>query len=431
MFLPEESDENQQLKSASVNHFDWLRLETEALRITGNLKNSESDGLSLKSTSWRPSGTIRVWDDLIDSYSTTRRVFDHYEYYPCPGSDTDDPGIDVIDTEDNFDTEEFTDMEETGDCYRAIYRTETNSTNSHYIPLKGVEVRARRWFTTHKGYTDSNGNFTCDGTFKRDANYSIKWERWDFDIRDGSYGQAYYNGTKQTGDWNLDIDDSETPKSWLFAHIFRAAHTYYYNHSRWGIKAPPRRDGVFQLLQQRLHIAGKDKSGRSHFYDFNSFVQSAEVVVYRNNYDSREVFGTAVHELAHASHWELGYSTGQYVLDALFDDPFLPESWAVGVETVVTNDVYETDDYERKQGETIPMMSDGYTSIVWDMIDDNNQFGTNSNYPDDLVSGYTLSQLEGALPGSLGSWWRWRDKIKENYNNPTEEHLDALFRSFK
>ncbi len=30
--------------------------------------------------------------------------------------------------------------------------------------IEGVVVRATRWFTTHKGTTDSLGNFTCDGT---------------------------------------------------------------------------------------------------------------------------------------------------------------------------------------------------------------------------------------------------------------------------
>ncbi len=38
------------------------------------------------------------------------------------------------------------------------------------IPLVGALVRARRWFTTHSGYTDSNGKFSCDGRFRRDAN---------------------------------------------------------------------------------------------------------------------------------------------------------------------------------------------------------------------------------------------------------------------
>ena len=59
------------------------------------------------------------------------------------------------------------------------------------IPLIGAKVRARRWFTTHVGYTNPNGNYSCNGTFKRPANYCIIWEGSDWDIRDGAIGQAY------------------------------------------------------------------------------------------------------------------------------------------------------------------------------------------------------------------------------------------------
>ena len=38
-----------------------------------------------------------------------------------------------------------------------------------------------------------------------DANYSIKWERWDFDVKNGFIDQAYLYGPEQTGEWNLNI----------------------------------------------------------------------------------------------------------------------------------------------------------------------------------------------------------------------------------
>ena len=43
-----------------------------------------------------------------------------------------------------------------------------------YVPVKGLIVRARRWFTTHKGTTAEDGTFSCDGKFKGDANYSFE-----------------------------------------------------------------------------------------------------------------------------------------------------------------------------------------------------------------------------------------------------------------
>ena len=111
----------------------------------------------------------------------------------------------------------------------------------------------------------------------------------------------------------------------------------------------------------------------------------------------------------------------------------ITESWATGVETVVTRDVYGSKDYNLKyQYYTISEMADGYTSIVEDMIDDWNQYSTyNSSRPDDQVSGYTLSQIESALPSNLGNWWTWRENLKNRYDNPTEDHLDKLFQDLK
>lgn len=173
LFLPEEIGDNQESKAEYINHADWQLLEGEALRITNNLYPEVEGSVNLKSTSWRPAGTIRVWDDVINSYSTTRKVFDHYEYYNCEtGEPVNPPPVDpggimlkvaVLPPDTAIEY-----------CTRAVYRYETSTSNTHFIPMGGVEVRARRWFTTHKGITDVNGNFVCDGTFERPANYSIK-----------------------------------------------------------------------------------------------------------------------------------------------------------------------------------------------------------------------------------------------------------------
>ncbi|HOP31487.1 MAG TPA: hypothetical protein PKZ64_18080 [Spirochaetota bacterium] len=441
LFLPEDVGDNQESKGEVINHADWQLLEGEALRITNNLNPEVEGSVNLKSTSWRPAGTIRVYDDVINSYSTTRKVFDHYEYYNCETGEpvnppSEDPGgimlkVAVLPPDTAIEY-----------CTRAVYRYETSTSNTHFIPMEGVEVRARRWFTTYKGITDVNGNFVCDGTFEHSAEYSIKWERYDFDIRDGSYGQAYYNtGENQTGPWFLDIEENSTPKSFLFAHIFRAAYTYYYKNSIWGIKTPPTRDGIFAILQQRLHIAGKFDgiiNSRSHYFDFSKLIQAAEVVVYKSTYNSRGIFGTSIHELAHASHWEMGYSTAQYVLDYLISDPKVPESWAVGVEWKITNDIYPSSiysNYASHQGETISEIvnNEGYTPLVIDLIDNVNQslLFADTDYPNDQVEGYTLSQLENALFLSNGIWWIWQFRIQDMFNNPTETYVDYLFQNYK
>ena len=128
---------------------------------------------------------------------------------------------------------------------------------------------------------------------------------------------------------------------------------------------------------------------------------------------------------------------------------FLKESWAEGVEHTITNRVYPAaivgvvnfpyiDNLQRQTLRYIQTESDGYTPIVIDMMDNVNQFAVpirgrfDRNRPNDRVRGYTLGELEDALPGSFGSWWRWRTRIREMYHNPTEgAELDYLFREYR
>ena len=65
------------------------------------------------------------------------------------------------------------------------------------IGMEGVKVQARRWFTTHTGYPNATtGYYSCDGTFKRPANYSFDFERYDFNIK-GSGVRTNFDGPKK------------------------------------------------------------------------------------------------------------------------------------------------------------------------------------------------------------------------------------------
>lgn len=382
-FMPDEDELGEKSTDGSLDLTSWYIIEKAAFERAGY----DVDDVGMKSTSWTPSGKITVEDDYLGT-----------------------------------------------------------------IPVEGALVRARNILKVREGLTRSDGTFSVDGSFTaKDVEISIKWERWDFDIRHGSYGQAYVHGgdLDRGKEWNVRISSGHAPNSWLHAHIHRAAMVYYYECGRWGIKAPPRRDGVFGALNHRLHIAGKDEDGRSHYFDFNHFWLAAQVVVRSNRtnsnivYHARHIFGTTIHELAHASHWEWAYSTKQYVLDWLDSEPKVPESWAVGVAWQVTNECYGLDinssgnfdwNYQVYNLSKIPTL-DGYTPLVIDLIDNVNQSIYNSARPNDQVTGYTLGQLENALlfvpnDGIIG-WELWRKHIKEWYNNPTEGYVDYLFDNYK
>ena len=303
-----------------------------------NNLNEGDNGTLNKSSKWRPKGTIKLWDDY---YST-------------------------------------------------------------YKPLEGVKVRARRWFTTHTGITNSSGYYSCNGRFRRPANYSIKWERYHFSIRSGTYGQAKYDGPKQRGDWNWNINDESQE---LYAIVFKAAHYYYYKNIL-NLKRPPlngtlkpqMKIGVYNFPNpDNENVLGNHNEIR-RIFGIGTWIK-----VWNDNFSTQINYATVIHELAHASHWDM--------VRGDFDDSdkIVKESWAVGVEWRLTRLVYPT--YSRNY-------FDDYTGVVQDMIDGINGY--------DQVSGYTISQIEDAL-NNAKTFNQWKNNIKNLYNNGTENNLDNLF----
>lgn len=398
LFL-QEDDENEENSISSKKTLKkqlsedlWIELENEALRITGNE------------------------DDIIQAKNTSSKLFGR-KWYPSG----------KIQYEDN------------------------TTATLRIIPLQGAKIIVKRWFKWKSAITNSDGDFEVGKFRSSKVKCAIKWERQDWDIRSGSYGQAWYSfeSLSRGSNWNKTIRRSSTPRNWLYASVHRGAMEYFYNHNSYGIRKPYNKSW---FLKRRLHIGAKWKETHwfsDHYFTFNKIWWAAPVVVYSHwksggERDSREIFATTVHELAHVSHWEIGYSTGQYVIDALTAEPYLPESWATGVEHTITNRVYPNSTaynfpYDNNlQDVTLADLhnkkeNDGYTPIAIDMIDNENQSITWDNTrPNDRVSGYTLGQLEDALPGSLGSWWRWRTRLREMYDNPTDgEELDYLFREYR
>ncbi len=314
------NEEKKNLKSAKVSSSFYEQLEEESFKLTGNeddltnLDDKESIQLKSKSSKWNPDGYIKVYDDALGSWQ----------------------------------------------------------------PIVGLTVRARRWFTIKKATTNSSGYFRT-GDFKRPVNYSIKWEHPNrFDIRKGSYGQAYTNGPKKKGRWNQSYNKDNF--YWAYGIVFRAAHIYYTQNWRWGIKTPPYNRG---LLKQNLHIGIKDKNSNNapHYFDFNKFWQSAQVVLYypfSGSYtrSSENVFATTIHEVAHASHWEIANQNLNWLLHS---GKTMVESWANGVENEITKTFYSG--YNSQVSYVISFkntifgqqITNEYTPIVEDMIDDFNQ----------------------------------------------------------
>lgn len=348
------------------------------------------------------------------------------------------------------------------------------------VPLKGLKVRARRWFTTHRGYTDADGKFVCDGTFKRPANYSIAWESGRFDIRDGNIVQAYYNGPKQRGSWNLEIDGG---KSLRYATIYRAAYRFYHGNT-YGLTRPSnKRKEKIAYIHKKGDVNG----------DYNRQLGSgvwSDIRIFGKNdsgwRESSEIFSTTCHELGHSAH----YTNASY--NYKNSTKPIKESWARCVQYHLTNEEYKELGVFDKLNSTINMvwhsstgltknikkayiqpdyaynyqgwsaiytdenMRLNYTPLFIDLIDSYNQrnywksyninFNKNidiTNYPDDRIH-FPISAIENIVfkSRSLSDVKTFvktyaKEYIKtqsmfEKISNPVnDENIDKLFETYE
>lgn len=316
LYIPEEDSNYSGKGNVNVD-----ALVTEALRITDNLKSNELNNIK---SSWRPSGTIRVYDNI------GRR-----------------------DSIGNF--------------------------LGNMIPLRGVKVEVRRWFTVHTGITNENGYYSCDGTFSRPANYKIVWERADYNIREGNWGQAIYNGPKQSSEWNLNIGSStDTNKSMRYASIHRAAYRYHYEDIG-GMRRPS--------VPHKINICYYDWNGTgTNWANIPFFPNIAIYGKWEGVYKSTDIiFSTTIHELGHASHISLMNGLVQYAQVS----PIIYESWASCIEWFITKIEYRylgNLDYNKGNMQSWnSSQSHVYTPLFIDIFDNVNQFNDNSNRPNDRI----------------------------------------------
>ncbi|WP_299313097.1 hypothetical protein [uncultured Aquimarina sp.] len=382
LFIPNEFQSYTIVKNG--NTIDILDLlEEEALKITGNQEVNDSN-IQKMNRRWTPAGRIMVWDDVVN----------------------------------------------------------------RYVPVVDLEVKARRWFTTRKGKTNVNGFYRADGTFKKEANYSIAWEKYEFSIRSGTIGQAILNGPKRKGDWNVNLGQRNSTtvrdKQQYYALIFQAARDYYYG-NRFGLDSPPKNGTLNPQTKIAADITERQNEKPSHaaiYARTGGFLPTIYARTWERS--AERVYAVTAHELAHYSHWNLDRNAfrllvAQYLINNSTEAVI--ESWAEGVEWSFAQERYRNlfgianynynngNQNRRLEGFTNRPNDLLYTSLVMDLIDNNNQRATNGNslaFPLDRVSGYSIRQIEQALKGST-SWNQWRNNMISLHNNATENRVNELF----
>ena len=330
---------------------------------------------------------------------------------------------------------------------------------NRYNRMQGVKVRARRWFTVKTGITNSDGYFRT-GSFRRPANYSIRWQRHHFSVKWSWWlfwsSTAWYNGPKQKSPWNLNIRGGTQQ---YYATIFQAAHDYYYRHN-YGLTKPSNSGGFW-----KLRIRARKVNGRSSHAEARRLYNWADISLKAWGDASDLVYGTTIHELAHAAHKNIDRGAYVNLTWKGWISPCLPsaescdhpgptgasarrvmETWATTVEIVLTNLRYRSylsdnnftyGQWENSQNKQNwpSRLQPYYTSLGYDLIDDINQrtdiTPTYSGlYPQDRVSGYTIKQIENSLRNT-NSWGEWKEHIKQqNSSNPTNIYINELFNNW-
>lgn len=412
------------------NNEDLLRhLLIEAFTLTGNESELLPEGdittaFWIFGSKWYPSGNLKLWDDNAGSSTTTTQIFSHWEYYNC------DTGEIVPDPNNPYpiplkSTERIDPIDE-NTCQRAVYTYSTNTIQGKYVPLEGAQVLMRQWFTIRQGITDANGNFST-GSVRGAARYIIQWERHNYSIRNGWLNQAEKRGPKENNTaWNYSIKDGVQE---FYGTIHHAAHHYYYKDIK-GLRRPPLNSFWKTQLKIRAYNETNNESYGNHKPSRRFLGLGSNLKIYNPQRESMDLYGTVIHELAHASHWNMdksNYNTMNYCDETFLGlscsgDTKIAESWARGVQWELTRMIYPS------YGGGLTILPD-YTQIVVDMVDINySSYSSNLNNGlyNDNVSGYTIREIEDALNGEK-TWDGWKNNIKNKYNNGTENNLDALF----
>ena len=316
---------------------------------------------------------------------------------------------------------------------RIMVEERIGNTDRGDVPLRYCKVRARRWFTVATANTSvSNGTFYISRRFRRDVNYSLKFETYKHKVTNWIGSATTHNGPKRKGDWNMNIAYNNASETWVRATLMNAIYHFRTQASRHKLKLP----GFFTTVKVR----GVFKSGRSNAIGVvrhiplgaNSLIFRNDVKIYTKTSRGTQLktdnfYSLMMHELGHVSH------ALKSPVNSILSLGIVNESFATAVEYYFTlpyypNDVDHLIDQSRTEIEDGSDDSWKYSPFFIDMIDDSNQRDDNNNstdYANDNVSGYTLEQIQKALDRrtTIGGVCKY---LQDNYSNSTEGNLDEL-----
>ncbi|WP_127140290.1 hypothetical protein [Flagellimonas marinaquae] len=378
---------------------------------------------------WRPSGNVKIFDDNMgtSSYTVQECTTSYsYDYSPCY----------------NGDYSNCPKLTETKTC-----KNVTKTRNGSYVPIDGANILIRDTWTLDRAIADAQGNFKHKEV-RAKVRYVIKWDRFEFSIRDNSgLTQAEDQGPKlYKQPWNLRINGGRMKYR---GQIFQAAMHFYY-HNIGGLTRPPTNGFWKTQIKIAAVETSQGPSSTKMQLGHGTFGVIPHIKIKKYGDPSERVYGTTIHELAHAAHWRVDPISWDNLVEQGYLYNFgsnnpgpegasarrLMESWATGVEIYLTNMRYRRlgPNSYKYQGKNLQdqKIEDGYkskfyTTTFYDMYDSYNQreeYGI--LFPMDRASGVTWPNMEKSLIGST-RWEECREKnivisgralqIRELFNN--------------
>ncbi|WLD23279.1 hypothetical protein NU10_11250 [Flavobacterium dauae] len=329
-----------------------------------------------------------------------------------------------------------------------IVHTNNNNRN-HFEPVKQARVNVLKWgwLQVEHGTTDNNGYFSTGTTYTKNVHYKVKFKHDHVTVKAGNFYDtaSYFSGSHKRAPLNITFINSGALSYYQFFALIHNASYDYINRvvSQYGLHSPG-----------NLNISGKfngsDSESGAQWYPFNSAIRIGRLNDDNTYRGSDGIYATTVHELTHSGHRKM--DPGMFSIFHLGNKErlLMCESWAEGVETIVTNDRYNnlfasngygtyrsTNSWNQvvalrgwngwRQNQAISGMNE-YTPLVIDLVDDFNQQQAlnNNNLPMDRVTGYNLGEIKSAL-NDARTLEEWKNRLLNNFNNNTGPFIDDVF----
>lgn len=324
----------------------------------------------------------------------------------------------------------------------------TNPNRNHFEPVKNARVNVLKWgwLQVEQGTTDNNGNFSTGTTYTKNVHYKVKFYHDYVTVKEGKFYNTadYFSGEHKRQPLNVTfLRDGALSHYHFFALVHNASYDYYSTRlNQYGLHNPGN-------LNITALYNGSGSNAGGQWYPFNSAIRVSRSggAGYRG---SDGIYSTTVHELTHSGHRKMDPGMFSWFHHGNKERLLMCESWADGVETILTNNRYNTmfaannygnyratnswnetaairtwNGYKQNQS---PLEMNAYTPLVVDLIDNFNQRQAlnDNDLPLDRVTGYNLGEIQSAL-NDARTLEEWKNRLLNNFNNNTGPFIDDVF----